>query len=374
MATLIKRVRIIDPKNDLDIKDDIYIDAYEIKIAPSTLKGSYVVLNGRNLLAVPGLIDLGIDFGNFGFAKKEDVPTGIRDAWAGGVTSAMMMPNAFFSANDMRRAFYQKKLASLLGFDLKIAALATKGVNREELADIGFLKRLGAKAFSDNVQAIKEPQIETLLKQCRLHDVLFMQHAAKSSEIARNILRAFSIGSRYHVLNLSSKTSLALLERAKRNGVNISANICPLELLLVPSPADQEALCLGIKSGVIDAVASNYMAHMKDENAHNINATSFGLKNSIVALLTLVKESKITLNRAIALMTSGPARILKEEDRIGTLVDPALLNMCLLDPNYRRTIRTKNLHGRLKNSAFIGREVFGRVIATFQNGRLVYRA
>ncbi|HXW60768.1 MAG TPA: dihydroorotase [Myxococcota bacterium] len=423
MATLIKNARIIDPKTRLDMCEDIYIDAHSIEVAPSRVKNSTLIMPGRGLIVAPGFIDLHVHFREPGFTYKEDISSGIKAAWAGGVTSALVMPNTNPALDEPKRIFYQHKRAEKYGFDLMVAAAATKALKGEELNDVGALKKAGAKACTDDGHVIDYSHMEKLLKACRRHNMLCMQHAedkrqslnaplnegkaskrffisgqpscAESAVVARDIELALRIGARYHVLHLSSAESLALVRKAKMNNGLISAEVSPHHLLLceedirgkdaskkmnppLRSKQDQEALLLGIMDGTIDAVASDHAPHSRREKAQALADAPFGvvgIETSILALLTLVKKKSLPLRRAVALLCEGPARIIGEEGRIGTLFGPnAKKNVCVFDPDFKQVISEKNLHGRSKNSAFIGMEMFGRVMATFQNGQLVYRA
>lgn len=424
MATLIKNARIIDPRANLDICEDIYIDAQRIEIAPSRVTGSPVIMHGKGLIVAPGLIDIHVHFREPGFLYKEDIQSGIRAALSGGVTSALVMPNTLPAIDEAKRVYYQHRRGRAFNFDLMVAAAATRGLNGQELTDIASLKMAGAKAFTDDGKAVVSSEhMEKLLKLCRLYNTLCMQHAedphiscgaaihegkiseklgllgqpssAEHSIVQRDIELALKIGARYHVLHVSSKESITLLRRAKRHSGLISAEVSPHHLLLcdrdlsafdankkmnppLRSREDQEALLEAARDGTIDAVASDHAPHASFEKRAGLLLAPYGVvgvETAIIALLTLVKRKILSINKAIELMSAGPARVLKEEARIGTLTGPRVLkNACVLDPNFRQVISTKTLQGRSKNSAFIGMEMFGRVVATFQNGHLVYRA
>lgn len=424
MATLIKNARIIDPKAHLDVCEDIYIDNERIEIAPSRMPAGTIILRGRGMIVAPGLIDLHVHFREPGFLYKEDINSGIRAARAGGVTSALVMPNTNPAIDQVKSVLYQHRRAKPSGFDLMVAAAATMGLEGKELSDVEALKRAGAKAFTDDGKAIVDEQhMEKLLRACRRHNTLCMQHAeyanischapvhegqasksmrlngqpssAESLMVARDLKLAERIGARYHVLHVSSKESLALMRRAKTRTKAVSCEVSPHHLLLcereiltcdankkmnppLRSRSDQEALVEGLIDGTIDAVASDHAPHARSEKKLGLSEAPFGVvgvETAILALLTLAKRGALSLTRAIALMTEGPARVLGENERIGTLIGSQVLkNICVLDPNFSQLLSPRNLHGRSKNSAFIGMQMYGRVMATFQNGHLVYRA
>ncbi|MEO0812859.1 MAG: dihydroorotase, partial [Myxococcota bacterium] len=89
------------------------------------------------------------------------------------------------------------------------------------------------------------------------------------------------------------------------------------------------------------------------------------------ALLTFVHDGTVSDVRAVELMTSGPAKVLRMEGEIGCVLgEKAPADLCLVDPNRSWTVTHETLHGKSKNSAFLGREFKGKVAATFMGGEL----
>jgi dihydroorotase len=141
---------------------------------------------------------------------------------------------------------------------------------------------------------------------------------------------------------------------------------------------DVAAMIMGLNEGNIAAVASDHAPHSCREKRADFEHAPFGvvgLESSILVLLTLVKLGKITLTRAIESMTVGPATIIGEEKRLGGLIgEGRASNAVLLDPHCARIFSKRDLAGRSSNSPFFGRELYGRVVATFLNGDEVYRS
>lgn len=423
MTILIKNVRIIDPALKLDLVDDVLIGEEEISIAPKHIKNTIESIDGTSHLLVPGLIDLHVHFREPGFHYKEDINSGIRAALAGGVTSALVMPNTSPSIDSPKHVDYQLKRARASGYDLMVAGAASMGLLGEEATDRAMLKRSGVKAITDDGRPIlSDEAMEKVLRDCRRYDLLCMQHAEDTCQscghalhegemskrlaldgqtgraeyelVARDIALAERIGARYHVLHVSCAESIALIRKAKRRGVLISCEVSPHHLLLfdrdignydgnkkmnppLRTKADNEAMIEGINDGTIDAVASDHAPHHRREKIMPFVRAPFGVvgvETSMLVLLRLVKRGQISLHHAIKLMTSGPARVLKESSRIGTFAGNAAKNAVLIDPRRDFILNESMIKSRSKNSAFIGRELSGKIMMTFLNGRLVYSA
>lgn len=420
MATFVRNVRVIDPKAGIDSIDDVIISPEEIKLAPTRIDNNIRGIDGKDLILVPGLIDLHVHFRDPGFLYKEDCYSGIHAALHGGVTSALVMPNTSPTLDCPKWLIHQFKSAKKSGFHLMVAAAASKGLLGQKVTDIGVLKQSGASAITDDGKPIlRDEHMIEVLRACRRHDLVCMQHAedttvscghslhdgeaskrlkvpgqpraAEVDLVKRDIALAEQIGARYHVLHISCKESLKLIEHAKRRGVRASCEVTPHHLLLADKDikelnankkmnpplrerADQQALLDGINNGVIDAVASDHAPHSRSEKMSSFLKAPFGVvgvETSILVLMTLVAKHKISLTKAIKLMTTGPASVLNDEN-IGTMFkESCRKNAVLIDPNFRSMMTESHLYGRSKNSAFLGMEVFGRVMATFLNGHLV---
>jgi dihydroorotase len=98
-----------------------------------------------------------------------------------------------------------------------------------------------------------------------------------------------------------------------------------------------------------------------------------GLETAFAALLRFYHEGRISAERAVDLMTGGPARVLRQSEAMGTLVgDRAPADLCLVDPLRKWEVTPESLAGRSKNSAFLGQTFQGKVLATFSGGRARY--
>lgn len=92
-----------------------------------------------------------------------------------------------------------------------------------------------------------------------------------------------------------------------------------------------------------------------------------------LALIEGLIDGIISLSRAAMLMTSGPAKILQKQHQIGTVLSSAASNnLCIVDLENKWQVDEKSLQGLSKNSAFLGMELQGKVMATFLRGNLRY--
>jgi dihydroorotase len=317
------------------------------------------------------------------------------------------------------------------GVRILVAAAATKGLNGRDVTDAAALKAAGAVALTDDgLPVLDDDVMARTFTACRKNDLVFLQHAedlrqtkvdghhapmsesatqaaagvrgqprrAESDVVARDIALAEAVGARYHVLHCSTEASLALVRAAKARGARVTCEASPHHLLLtdgdvvragVASPssaddldpnkkmnpplrdiADRAALVAGLVDGTVDAVATDHAPHAAHEKARGFVDGPFGvigLETAFSALMTFVHDGTITPLRAVALMTSGPARVLGLTGTIGSFAGDSG-DVAVIDPRRSWTVTSGKLLSRSKNSAFLGRTFTGRVVQTYLRG------
>src|SRR5271167_4004696 len=90
----IRNARVIDPASRRDSVGDLF--ARDGRMAPSLSAAERKRANridGRGLVAAPGLVDIHVHFREPGQTHKETIATGSRAAAAGGFTTVVCMPN-----------------------------------------------------------------------------------------------------------------------------------------------------------------------------------------------------------------------------------------------------------------------------------------
>lgn len=419
-ATLIRAARVIDPHHGVDRIADLLVSPDGVAIDPPTLPDDVATIDGTGLWALPGLVDIQVHFRQPGFEYKETIETGSAAALAGGICTVVVMPNTHPALDTPESVRFESEEARRVrGIDLLVAAAATQGLKGEALTDHGALKAAGAVAITDDgYPVLDDALMEGSLRQCAEHDLLFMQHAedtrltkhapmtaspvsealgvegqpadAEGLMVERDVALAEKTGARYHVLHTSTARSLDAVRAAKAKGLPVSCEASPHHLLLsyeacaegdpntkmnppLRSESDRRALVEAVVDGTVDAVATDHAPHAADEKARGFAEAPFGvigLETAFAAVLELMHEGRIDARRAVELMTSGPAKVLAAEGRLGTIGPEAPAHVTLVDPEATWVVGDDTLFGRSRNSAFLGRSFRGRVVATFLHGEL----
>ncbi|MGN1133668.1 MAG: dihydroorotase, partial [Oscillospiraceae bacterium] len=149
-SLLIKNIHAVDPGSNLDETVDIYIDNGKIALIGNIDRAADRIIDGTNLAAIPGMMDMHVHLRDPGFTHKEDIITGTNAAKAGGFTAVACMPNTKPAADNAETIKYIIKKSEATGVKVYPVGCITKGLSGQELTDFDELKNAGCIAVSDD--------------------------------------------------------------------------------------------------------------------------------------------------------------------------------------------------------------------------------
>jgi dihydroorotase len=214
---------------------------------------------------------------------------------------------------------------------------------------------------------------------------------AEDAATAREIMLAELTGCRLHVAHVSTKGAVELVRQAKQRGVKVTCEATPHHFTLTDeavrgyntnakmnpplrSAEDVAAVKQGLADGTIDAIATDHAPHHIDEKNVEFNIAMngiVGLETALPLSLKLVEEGVLSLERAIELLTTGPATALSLPG--GTLEVRAAADLAVIDPNLEWTVAAQQLTSKSKNSPFDGWQMKGAALQTIVDGKIVYQ-
>ena len=149
---ILKNVHLLDPSENLDSLSDILISDGKIKKISKKIEiNNEKVIDGKNRLLVPGLIEFHVHYRDPGETYKEDIKSGSIASAKGGFTTVVMMANTNPAMDslekiiDQRRTIEKKSKIRIL----QTSAL-TLGRQGKNLVNIDELSESGIVAFSDD--------------------------------------------------------------------------------------------------------------------------------------------------------------------------------------------------------------------------------
>jgi dihydroorotase len=417
VTILIKGARLYgeDPA-DLVLKDGVITTVGE-----SLSVSNAEVVDADGLIALPGLVDLHTHLREPGREDTETVETGSRAAALGGFTAVHAMANTDPVADTAGVVEQVWRLGQEAGLvDVVPVGAVTVGLAGERLAELGAMADSAARVrvFSDDGKCVADPALmRRALEYVKALDGVVAQHAeeprltagaqmnegdrsarlglggwpaaAEEAVIARDVLLAGHVGARLHVCHVSTAGSVEILRWAKARGVQVTAEVTPHHLLLTdacvegydpvfkvnpPLRTDDDvtAVRLGLADGTIDAVATDHAPHaVEDKECEWAQARPgmLGLEQALSVVVQTMVETGLLDWRGVAdRMSVRPAGIgrLTGHGRPLSPGEPA--NLVLLDPAARSVVDPAALASRSRNSPYAGRELPGRVVATFLRG------
>ena len=362
----------------------------------------------------PGFCDVHVHFREPGFSYKETIATGSRAAARGGYTAVCTMPNLNPVPDSVENLRVQRRLIEETAcIHVYPYGAITIGEQGEALSDlegmapdvVGFsddgrgvqsddLMRqamLRAKALGKPIVAHCE--VNSLLRGGYIHDGDYAKahgHRGICSEsewgqIARDLQLVKETGCAYHVCHVSAKESVALIRKAKAEGLDVTCETGPHYLVMDDSDLqedgrfkmnpplrekeDREALIHGILDGTIDMIATDHAPHSAEEKSRGLEKSAFGIvgiETAFPILYTcLVKPGILSLNKLLELLCVNPRR------RFGL---PLGTDYSIWDLNAAYPIDPKDFLSKGRATPFAGWQVNGKCIATICDGKLVYAA
>ena len=418
MNTLLRDVR---PYGEA-ARDVRLVDGLIAEVGTSLAAGDDHVLDGAGAVLLPGLVDLHTHLREPGREDAETVETGTRAAALGGFTAVHAMANTDPVADTAGVVEQVWRLGREAGWcDVAPVGAVTVGLGGELMAELGTMADSLARVrvFSDDGKCVSDASLmRRALEYVKAFDGVIAQHAqeprltvgaqmnegvtssllgltgwpavAEEAVIARDCLLAAHVGGRLHVCHVSTAGSVDIVRAAKARGVDVTAEVTPHHLLLTDdlarsydpvykvnpplrTQADVDALRAGLADGTIDCVATDHAPHALEDKEAEWGAASFGMTGLETALsvvqLTMVDPGLLTWREVADRLSEAPARIgrLVGHGRPIAVGEPA--NLCLIDPAARWTVDPAQSASRSRNTPFAGRELPGRVVATFLRGR-----
>lgn len=418
--------RLFDPESGLDKKGALLTEGDTIKdFGPGLFKdgvpAGIEVVDCKGHLLCPGLLDIQVHFREPGQEYKETLATGSKSAAAGGVTTVACMPNTKPVIDNVAiMAFIEKRARESAYVNVKSYAAITKGQKGEEITEMGLLKEAGAVGFTDDgLPVMNSGVMRKALAYARELGVPVAQHAedlnlscgscmnegkisaqlgvggvpnaAEAIIVERDILLAELTGAQYHVLHISTAEAIDAVRRAKKKGLNVTAEAAPHHFTLTDEAVleyrtfskmnpplraerDRKAVIEGLQDGTIDAIATDHAPHDQESKRVPLASASYGivgLETMLPLSLNLYHKKLMPLRDVIAAMTYKPADIIHVP--AGRLKKGARADLTLIDLDMKWTIDPKQFVSKSLNSPFDEWPTKGRAIRTVVGGETVYR-
>ena len=380
------------------------------------------MVDAAGLIALPGLVDLHTHLREPGREDAETVETGSRAAALGGFTAVHAMANTDPVADTAGVVEQVWRLGQEAGLvDVVPVGAVTVGLKGERLAELGAMADSAARVrvFSDDGHCVADPALmRRALEYVKAFDGVVAQHAeeprltvgaqmhegdrsarlgltgwpaaAEEAIIARDVLLAGHVGARLHVCHVSTAGSVELLRWAKSRGVQVTAEVTPHHLLLTDACAESYDPVFKVNPPLrtdadVEALRAGSGRRHDRRRRHRPRPARGGgqgervgrgpARDARAGAGAVRRRRDDGRDRACSTgagvadrMSVRPAAIGRLDGHGRPLAPGEPANLLLLDPTTRATVDPAALASRSRNSPYAGRELPGRVVATFLRG------
>ena len=430
MKLLIKNGRVMDPATGLDAVGDVAIAAGRI-VSLSTAPADFSpnkTIDATGCIVAPGLIDLQARLREPGHEHEGMLESELAAAVAGGVTSLVCPPDTDPVLDesglvDMLK-FRAEKLHQARVFPL---GALTRGLQGEALTEMVQLTESGCVGFSQAEVPLGNTQVLMRALQyaatfgytvwLRPQEIHLGKGVAASGPLATRLgLSGVSViaetvalhtifelvratGARVHLCRISSAAGVALVARAKAEGLPVTCDVSINSLHLTDvdigyfdsrmrlnpplrQQRDRDALRAGLADGTIDVLVSDHTpvdADAKTLPFAEAEPGATGLELLLGLACKWADETDTGLMRALAVLTCEPARVLG--DALGTLAASAgrlvkggVADVCVFDMTSDWTVTSAALRSQGKHTPFSGYQLPARARWTLVGGQVAFEA
>ena len=425
----IKNGRVIDPANNIDQVQDLFIADGLIAALGAAPEGFTAdqTIDATGLVVAPGLVDLSARLREPGYEYKATLESEMQAAMQGGVTTLVCPPDTDPVLDEPGLVEMLKHRARILNqASVHPLGALTMGLKGQALTEMAELTEAGCIGFShaevpvlDTTVLLRAMQYAKtfgytvwlrpqdahigrggvahsgpLASRLGLSGVPVMSETIALHTIFE-LMRA--TGARVHLCRMSSSAGLALVAAAKKEGLDVTCDVGVHHLHMTDadigffdpnarfnpplrSQRDRDAIRTALLDGTVDAICSDHTPVDEDEKLLPFaEATPGATGLELLLALTLkwadqqdrVGNSPDALALALAKLTSVPARVAGLP--AGTLSVGAAADVVLFDPEARWKVERKALASQGKHTPFLGYELAGQVRATLVRGRVAFQ-
>ena len=397
---IIKNARILSG-SELNYKDVLIKQDKIEKIADKLDVENEEIFDAKGAWLIPGAVDAHVHLREPGYTHKETIYSGTKSAAKGGITTIMAMPNlrpvpdCIENLEEEFTAIYKDAKVNVFPY-----ASLTVGQKGEKLSDIKNLSKL-VLAFSDDGCPVENLELlKRGMEEVKKYNKIICSHAERKNEkdllkseieaVKEELELVRQTGVKYHFCHISAKESFDMIRRAKKEGLDVSAEVTPHHLFLneecikgntnfkmnppLRSENDRKATVEALLDGTADFVATDHAPHSKEEKAVDYDLAPNGIIG-LETMLPLLYSNLIMTKQAsyadFIKWTSGNATL-----RFGIpkcdIKEQNIADITLLDIDNKRVYEEKEILSLGKNSPFIGQKLYGFPILTLKGGITVY--
>lgn len=416
MKILLKQVTIADPNSTYNglVKDILIIDDVIAQIADSIAEADEII-RVENAAVSPGWVDVFSHFCDPGLEYRETIESGAAAAAAGGYTRVFTLPNTNPVVQSKTQVEYIVQKGISTAVHIQPLGAVTKNGEGKELAEMYDMYSSGAVAFSDGINPVQSaglmvkalqyvkafngvviqiPVDKSIGQFGLMHEGIISTQLglpgipaiAEELMIARDIKLARYADSKLHFTGVTTPKSLEYIKRAKDAGLQVTCSVTPYHLFFcdedlvtydtnlkvnppLRSRADMLALREALKNGLVDCIASHHIPQDWDNKTCEFEYAKngmIGLQTAYTAVQTAIPE--LTAGNIAELFATNARKIFGLP--AATIKEGEIAELSIFSGSIKGTFIKEQIKSRSTNSAFIDKELNGKVLGIFNKEKL----
>lgn len=415
MRVLIKNAKIHSPSSPFygKIKSIFIENGIISKIDNELNVHADNIVEVKDLWISSGWMDCFANFCDPGQEFKETLETGANAAAAGGFTEVMLIPNTQPVVSHKSQVEYIIQKSKHLPVSIHPIGSITKNTEGKELSEMFDMFHSGAVAFSDGTNPVQSsgilqkaleyilpvdgtliqlPDDKSIGANGQMNEGVFstklgLQGKPALSEelmIARDIEILRYTNSKIHFTGISTKKSVELIAEAKKENLRVTCSVTPYHLffcdedlsdydtnLKVNPPLrtkkDRDALREGIKTGIIDFIASHHQPQDWDQKVCEFQYAKNGME-TLESVFGAAQICGVNTETFIQMQTENIRKVFNLP--LPSIQEGEKANLTLFVPEEEYIFEEKNIFSKSKNNAFIDKKLKGKVIGIINKDRL----
>ena len=420
MKVLIKKAKIFNSGSPHHLKqrDLLVVDGVITKIGKIDEDADQII-KGRELYVSAGFTDLRTFSKEPGQEAMETLETLSAAAAKGGYSDLLIMPNTDPVIQSKGAINYLNNSSKLTQVNFHAAAAVTLDCKGDSFTEMWDLHEAGALAFTDGSKPLwnadilykslqylyprkallmNRPEEPALAMFGQMHEGITSTHMgtkgipseAEEIMIMRDLklLEYADFESDTPLLHfscVSTASGLARIKKAKQKGLPVSCDIAAHQLAFTDedlsgfdtnlkvsppfrSKKDIKALQKGLEDGTIDAIVSDHNPLDEEHKNMEFDLADFGVIGLQTAFSVALTYSGLPAETLIPLFTESPRALLQMSQPL--IDENQEANLTVFDAAQSFVFTEKMIESNSKNSPFIGKELKGKILATF-NKRLL---
>lgn len=385
-------------------------------------------VDAGNDILIPGIIDAHVHINEPGRTEWEGFETATQAAAAGGITTIVDMPLNASPVTTNLRAFNEKLDAAKNKLHVNVGFYG--GLipgNKDDLESLMQAGVLGIKCFLvhsgiDEFPNVVAKDIEAAMPIIAKHQIPLLAHCEIYTEEAETAFSKYPTSYQHylssrpkkwendaidlmldlcrrhqcatHIVHVSSAEALDSIEKAKKEGLPVTAETCSHYLYFnaedIPDknclykcapPIREKANNIQLKKayhhGTLDFITTDHspappqIKEMESGNLQKAWGGIAGIQFLLSASWTAMKKY-YSLEKFIPLLTEKPALFLNIANKKGKIAVGYDADLVIWDPEGKQTIQQDDILFRHKISPYIGEQLSGTVRQTIVNGVTVF--